>query len=90
MVATGALRRVPRCDMGVPAFKGETGLILCLVYASIHRGFLSYMPFFLPYAYFLIIPFPTLCPFHLCLNEPPTFCLHEPVDPYHLTTTTTS
>ncbi|EYC18702.1 hypothetical protein Y032_0026g1318 [Ancylostoma ceylanicum] len=51
----------------------------------------SPMLFFLPSTYLLIIPFPTLCPFHSCRNEPPpSFCLYAAVDSYHLTTTTAS
>ncbi|EYB90108.1 hypothetical protein Y032_0223g2658 [Ancylostoma ceylanicum] len=65
--------RVTRCDKAVLAFGGvelpgklkkctETCPFLGKGYAGIHRGFLSYMPSFIPYTYLLIIPFPTLCP----------------------------
>ncbi|EYC17588.1 hypothetical protein Y032_0030g2156 [Ancylostoma ceylanicum] len=81
-----ASRRIPRCDKGVNAFRGvespgkmkkctEMGPVLLDRYACTQCDFLSSMLSVLSYAYFLIIPFPTLCPFHSCLNEPLTsFC----------------
>ncbi|EYC03473.1 hypothetical protein Y032_0094g2781 [Ancylostoma ceylanicum] len=60
---------ITRCDKGVPMFRGETGSILGKWYAGTDWRFLSYM--LSSYTYLLINPFPTLYPFHSCLNEPP-------------------
>ncbi|EYC18001.1 hypothetical protein Y032_0029g2004 [Ancylostoma ceylanicum] len=84
-------RRIPQCDNCMPPFRGvesprkmekctETGPILRDGYACIQCGFLSYMLPVFPYTDLPTVFFSTLCPFHSCLNEPPSsFCLHTPV-----------
>ncbi|EYC27216.1 hypothetical protein Y032_0009g581 [Ancylostoma ceylanicum] len=79
-------RRRPKIGKRSETGPTERGLILHKECDSIYCGFLSYMLPFHPYTYFLIISFPTLCPFHSCLNgPPPPSCLYTPIDPYHFT-----